>query len=536
MLKGKKVEEGAYGKVYVAVPDSQDDDDGVEYALKRNIVEDEVDFAGNMREVDFLLRLKKHPNIVNIEHIIYGDPFVEDINPSGRMSPVKDGYKDDMLHFAMEYAELDDLHKFIHDPTSRMSLPHIKPLIVDALLGLEYIHHNTIIHRDIKPANFLLFDNGEDQPPTLKVCDFGLSKYFTKQEPQTPSMVTAWYRAPEIAMGCEDYDYKVDVWSLGCVIYQMITKKGFVECRNDDKEILASILKQLPKRLPPSETRKLKEKYNIRLPRGKRKGFHKDLFPTPESSREFEEYVGDPKLFVDMVESMLQFFPSNRSTVTQILDNPFFDDCREKIVDMRSEYILSDDKKCFSDDDLTINVCDVQERKWATNFAIYFYKKYISGEVKWYKHRIIFQAIDLFDRYLEYIHISNKTPLKQKSTEKIFEERVQTEIRFLTCVYISIKYFATLETPISYLDISEELFSVDGTKEFAQNFEKELLEKVFKYLVYRPTVFECADFFDDVMTENDIVNLLWAYSICPEQNNVHIRDLYKSLVNVKIPS
>lgn len=532
MLKGRKVEEGAYGKVYVATPESPEKDQvGLSYALKRNIMESEVDFVGNMRELDILLRLKKHPNIVKIEHIIYGAPFHEE--DVSRLSPLKDGYKDDMLHFVLEYAEID-LYKFIF---SSMKLTDVKPLIFDALIALEYMHHNNIVHRDIKPGNLLLFLNHEDRnlPPTLKLCDFGLSKYYTTQEPQTPSMVTAWYRAPEVAMGYEDYDSKVDVWSMGCVIYQMLTKHGFIECRNKDKEILACILKQLPKRLPPTETKKLKEKYNIRLPRGKRKAFYKDLFPTTEEMTEFEEKVGNVKVFTELVENMLQFFPENRPTITEIIDHPFFAEYTDKIADMRSEYIHNSENDCFVDEDLLITIEDSQKRKWATNFAIYFYKQNLNDSVRWYKHRVIFQAIDLFDRYLEYINRGDQTPLKQRSAEKLFEKQVQTEIKFIACLYISVKFFATLETPISYLDISEELFSIEGTQEFAKSFEKELLEKVFKYLVYRPTIFECADFFDEKLEENDIIHLLWAYSVCGAKDRIPLKDLYRELREVRIP-
>lgn len=535
MLKGKKVEEGAYGKVYVAIACNDGSPDpeefGKSYALKRNIMEDDVDFAGNMRELDILLRLKKHPNIVDIEHIIYGEPFHEDDN--GRLSPIKDGYKDDILHFVLEYAETD-LHKFIYN---FMKLSDINPILVDTLLGLEYMHHNFIVHRDIKPGNLLIFFDKEDRnrPPTLKICDFGLSKHYTMQEPQTPSMVTAWYRAPEIAMGNENYDYKVDVWSLGCIIYQMLTKKsGFIECRNDDKEVLTRILQQLPKRLPPSETRKLKEKYAIRLPRGKRKAFRKDLFPTQEDIDEFNEKVGDVKIFVELVESMLSFFPEDRPTISEILDHPFFDDFREKIRNSREIYLEDPSKKCFTDEDLLITIMQCRERKWGVNFAMYFYNRHSTVGVRWYKHRIIFQAIDLFDRYLEHTTRGDKTPVRMKSAEEEFAEQVQYELRFLTCVYISIKFFATLETPVSYLDISEELFSIEGTQEFAKNFEKELLEKVFKYYVYRPTVLEYADQCSEKLSSTSIAHLLWAYGTCKSKENIHLKDLYTELRQMRI--
>jgi len=530
MIKGKTVGEGAYGKVYLATSlDSQEDESQKKsYALKRNIVESEVDFAGNLRELDILLRLKNHPNIVKIEQVIYGAPF-----SSGKLSPTRDGYKDDILHFVLEKADTD-LHNFIY---SSMQLTDLKSLLVDTLLGLEYMHHNNILHRDIKPGNLLLFFDVYDRnlPPKVKLCDFGLSKFYTSQEPQTPRMVTPWYRAPEIAMGCKDYDGKIDVWALGCVIYQMITHRGFVESRDNDMEILAKILKQLPKRLPPSETRKLKEDYSVRLPRGRRKAFQKELFPTSEDRENFERQVGSVRSFTALVSSMLQFFPNKRPTVTEVLDNPFFSDFADKIEESRRVYLYSEGNACFSEDEYRITIQSSQERKWAANLAFYFYNENYSkpNGLRWYKPRILFQAIDLFDRYLEYISSEESSPIRQKSTEKLFEEQVQTEIRFITCIYIAIKYFATLETPISYIDISENLFTIEGTQEFAQRFEKELLEKVFKYKVYRPTVFECADMFDDKLDETDIRNLLMIYGGCEAKNNIDLKVLYEEIRQFK---
>jgi len=463
MIKGKTVGEGAYGKVYLATSPSMVDgnqNSNKSYALKRNIMETEVDFAGNLREPDILLRLKEHPNIVKLEQVIYGEPF-----SSGKLSPARKGYKDDTLHFVLERADLD-LHSFIH---SSMQLQDIKSLLVDVFLGLEYMHANKILHRDIKPGNLLLFFHSEDRnlPPTLKLCDFGLSKFYTFQEPQTPRMVTVWYRAPEIVMKDPNYTEKVDIWSIGCVIYEMITHKALIQARcypedeeKENKEALEKILRQLPKRLSSAQNKKIKEKFGVLLPRGRRKSFQKELFPTLNKKKDFEEKVGSIKQFMSLLTSLLQFDPEKRPTAKEALNHPFFSGFEEKIQRSREIYLYS--KPCFNDEELQINIMECQERKWAMSLAFYFYNKNLSHGLEWYKHRILFQAIDLFDRYLEYINQGDRTPLKTSSSKRqMLEEEVQAQLRFIICIYISIKYFATLETPISYLDISASLFSIE---------------------------------------------------------------------------
>jgi serine/threonine protein kinase len=301
----------------------------------------------------------------------------------------------------------------------------------------------------------LFYDvHDRNRPPIIKYCDFGLSKFYTAQEPQTPRMVTIWYRAPEIAMS-KDYDAKVDIWSLGCVFYEMIVRSPLLRTRSypgepekENLENLEVILRNLPKRLPPSETKKLKAKYKLRLPRGKKRSFHKMLFSSPSFEQEFNKKVGDARTFSKMVMTMLEFYPSNRPTASELLNNSFFDDFRKHIKNIRRKYL----KNCFQDSLVTINNC--VQRKWMANLAFYFYNKHRKGSIRWYKHRIMFQAIDLFDRYLA-------------SCDKVVEERGQIEYNFLTCIYIAIKYFATLETPISYIDISEQHFSIASAREFA---------------------------------------------------------------------
>jgi serine/threonine protein kinase len=81
--------------------------------------------------------------------------------------------------------------------------------------GLKYIHHKNIIHRDIKPDNILI------QHDIVKIADFGLSVLITGNK-LSYNVVTLHYRAPEI-LAHLPYGKPIDIWALGCVLYQMIT-------------------------------------------------------------------------------------------------------------------------------------------------------------------------------------------------------------------------------------------------------------------------------------------------------------------------
>lgn len=540
MIRGKLIGEGAYGKIYNV---SSNEEKVIKCVLKRNLVEEDVDFAGNIRELDLLLKLKHHPNIVQIQHVICGkafqDPKVNFHNITNRKSPMKFGYKDDILHFALERADMD-LYQYIYKPPKKdidgSKLKdhrcYYQHMMIDMLFSIQYMHKKQIHHRDIKPSNFLLFSNKSTY--VVKTCDFGLSKIYTQQGHQTPNMCTTWYRAPEIVMG-KEYNEQIDVWALGCVFYEMWIRKPFVRCGNTRKEILELILKRLPKRLPPKITKSLKENYNIKLPRGKRKVFYNELFPTKESIEIFESVIGgSSKSFSQMIEKMLSFDPKDRISIEKILQSPFFKKQKDRIQKHHQDYIETLPSSIY--DDVIINIIDTDKRKWIVNTAFYFYNEHIQGYLDgWYEHRILFQAIDLYDRYLEYedkIREHQKvSSLHEINKSHSLDTQIQTEIQFLVCVYISIKYFATLYTPVSYKEISQELFEIEGTQEYAKAFEPQLLEKVYQYNIYRPTLYEYADNNKTILTSSQIRKLLIGYGTSKPCKNKPLSTLYKEIMS-----
>ena len=98
------------------------------------------------------------------------------------------------------------------------------------LKGIEYCHTKGVIHRDLKPQNILISERGQ-----LKLADFGLARAFVPPARQfTHEVVTLWYRAPEILLGCKIYAFPIDIWSIGTIIAEMARKKPIF---NGDSEI-----------------------------------------------------------------------------------------------------------------------------------------------------------------------------------------------------------------------------------------------------------------------------------------------------------
>lgn len=100
----------------------------------------------------------------------------------------------------------------------------VKIYAYQAFRALAYIHALGICHRDIKPQNLLVYPGDDNKPNShvLKVCDFGSAKRLVKGEVNVSYICSRYYRAPELIFGATDYGQAIDVWSLGCVIGELL--------------------------------------------------------------------------------------------------------------------------------------------------------------------------------------------------------------------------------------------------------------------------------------------------------------------------
>uniref|UniRef100_A0A8C0EP21 Cyclin dependent kinase 3 n=1 Tax=Bubo bubo TaxID=30461 RepID=A0A8C0EP21_BUBBB len=117
------------------------------------------------------------------------------------------------LYLVFEYLN-QDLKKYLDSSqTGEFPLSLVKNYLFQLLQGVSFCHSHRVIHRDLKPQNLLINEAG-----TIKLADFGLARAF--------GVVTLWYRAPEILLGCRYYSTAVDIWSIGCIFAEMVTRKA----------------------------------------------------------------------------------------------------------------------------------------------------------------------------------------------------------------------------------------------------------------------------------------------------------------------
>ncbi len=212
--KINQVGEGTFGKVYKAKLKSftkkSFNAKGDFVALKKILVENEREGfpITAIREITILKKLN-HPNIVSLYDIVTSK------------ATAKNGFKGN-VYLVFEYME-HDLSGLLAKKWD-FSVPMIKCVIKQIFKGIEYMHDNNIMHRDLKPANVLMNNQGE-----VKIGDFGLARYFSSYslngiyaKKYTNGVVTLWYRAPELLLGTCYYGPSLDVWSLGCLLAELV--------------------------------------------------------------------------------------------------------------------------------------------------------------------------------------------------------------------------------------------------------------------------------------------------------------------------
>lgn len=200
----ERLGKGAYGIVWRAV----DKTNGEVVAVKkifdafRNI----TDAQRTFREIMYLQAFSDHPNVVTLLNVLKAD--------SDKDFYLVFGHMDTDLHVVIRGKLLLDVH--------------IRWVMYQLLLALACMHSGEVIHRDLKPSNILLNDNCD-----VRLCDFGLARsvavHMSHGDEVDPTMTdyvaTRWYRAPEILLGSHKYTTYADMWSVGCILGEMLIGK-----------------------------------------------------------------------------------------------------------------------------------------------------------------------------------------------------------------------------------------------------------------------------------------------------------------------
>ena len=198
--KGKKIGSGSFGTVFLGTDKSSGETVVLKEIALRGLSAKDV--KASLAEVDVLKKLR-HGNI-----IAYRDSYRDSVDKS--------------ICIVMEHAAGGDLGSLIHKrakASGRFSEPEVVRIMAQCVDALAYCHHTChLLHRDLKPGNVFLSAGGD-----VKLGDFGISRVLTSTNAMASTQCgTPLFMSPELASG-KPYDVGVDIWALGCVLWNLTT-------------------------------------------------------------------------------------------------------------------------------------------------------------------------------------------------------------------------------------------------------------------------------------------------------------------------
>jgi len=281
---------GSFGVVYQAVVIET----GETVAIKKVL----QDRRFKNRELQIMSMLD-HPDVVTLRHCFYS----------------KGDKADEVyLNLVMEYIP-ETIHRTVrnHIKVRRLvPITYTKVYMYQICRSLAYIHSLGICHIDIKPQNLLLDTNSH----RVKLCDFGSAKALAKGQPNVAYICSRYYRAPELIFEATEYTTKIDIWSMGCVMAELLLGNPLFAGENNVDQLIEIIkvmgtpTKEEIKAMNPNHT-------SFKFPQIKAHPW----------SKVFRNKA--PASAIDLVSKFLKYKPHDRLDPFEALAHPFFDELRD---------------------------------------------------------------------------------------------------------------------------------------------------------------------------------------------------------------
>ncbi|KXZ52035.1 CDKG1 protein [Gonium pectorale] len=280
---------GSYGVVHKAINRETNE----ELAIKKVMHNLEYGLSDStIREISSLRELQ-HENIVRLKDII---------------ATVSGSH----VHLVLEYLHCD-LRQFLDQRVEASDMGRIKSIVFQILRGISYAHANSIMHRDLKPQNILIDKDGR----RVKITDFGLARCFLPNDGRayTERVVTLYYRAPELLLGSPFYSSAVDLWSVGCIMAELINWNVLFRSETE-----IGLLYAIFQRLGTPTVAMWKDVLGM--------PHYSSVFPNwkPQPMHEVVPRLAHDAAGLDLLSRLLTYDPRLRITAGQALQHPWFAD------------------------------------------------------------------------------------------------------------------------------------------------------------------------------------------------------------------
>ncbi|KAM0703314.1 hypothetical protein Q7P35_009252 [Cladosporium inversicolor] len=287
------IEEGSYGFVSRAKEEATGEIVAIK-KLKLDPARDAGFPVTALREIQ-TLNAAKHRHIVELREVVTGE-----------------GLANGDVYIVMEFLE-HDLKTLQEDMDEPFVPSEVKTLMLQLGSAVEFLHAHWIMHRDLKTSNILMNNRGE-----IKLADFGMARFCGDPPAQnlTQLVVTLWYRSPELLLGATTYDSSVDIWSLGCIFGELLTRNPLLQGKNEVDQ-LSKIFELCG--IPTEETwpsfKRLPNARSLRLPsnqRGATGSVVRSKFPILTNAG------------ASLLDSLLSLNPADRPSASEILSHKYF--------------------------------------------------------------------------------------------------------------------------------------------------------------------------------------------------------------------
>lgn len=258
------------------------------------------------REIKILQNLMGGPNVVQLIDVVR--------DPQSKTPSIITEYIDN-TDFKVLYPTFSDYD--------------VRYYIFELLKALDFSHSRGIMHRDVKPHNVMI----DHEKRKLRLIDWGLAEFYHPHTEYNVRVASRYFKGPELLVDFQEYDYSLDMWSLGCMFASMIFRKEPFFHGHDNYDQLVKICKVLGtddfQVYLDKYKIELDSHYDVILGRYPRKPWSR--FVTPEN----QHFVSDEA--IDFLDKLLRYDHQERLTAQEAQNHPYFDPVRALLMEKRPD-------------------------------------------------------------------------------------------------------------------------------------------------------------------------------------------------------